>query len=226
MMADTKDQNQELSRAFDDVAVAHESYTRQHPLKRLYYRDLIEQFLRHVAPSPGDAIVELACGNGYYGGLCRQRGADVTFLDINATMLDMVRRAHGANTPVVQGDIRRLPFADASFDKTLCFGAMPPLPTLDDMAQAVAEFVRITRPGGLVFFTYNPPHLLRRLSVAHARFIARFFLPSLRTLPFIDGRTDGCQRHQDMRAIVARTGREAHFGTAGTGVFGFACIRA
>ena len=208
-----------LKNAFDDVADDHEAYTRHHPLKRRFYVELVEQFLAAV-----DKIIELACGNGFYGSLCLRCGADVSFLDVNQRMLQAVRHRNGPSISLIQGDIRRLPIADATFDKTLCFGAMPPLPTEADMEAAIHEFVRITKPGGLVFFTYNPPNLLRHISVRYARLLA-MFKPSLRTLPFVDGRTNGCQPHVMMKAIVARTGKTALFSTAGLGVFGLVCIK-
>ncbi len=216
-----------LQHAFDDVSSAHEQYTRRHPLKSIFYAKLVRRFLRLVEPGRGDNIVELACGNGYYGGLCMSKGARLTFFDINASMLHATGQRLGGDTSVkwVQGDIRRLPFADASFDKTLCFGALPPLPTLDDMRLAIQEFVRITRPGGRVFFTYNPPCIMRYISVRYARFLAHFFKPSLRVLPFIDGRTSGMQRHEDIRDIVMNVeARKIVFETSGAGVFGLVCI--
>lgn len=215
-----------LSHSFDDVASNHEKHTRKHWLKRYFYKSLVEKFLLDVDPKPNEKIIELACGNGYYGGLCLEKGADVHFMDINESMLSAVQRLYGAKVKdkTHQGDIRKLSFADQTFDKTLCFGAFPPLPTLEDVEMAIREFVRITKPGGKVYFTYNPPHPLRYISVRYWRIHSKLFNSSLKNLPFIDGRTSGTHTDEQIEAILKKINKPYIKRKAGTGVFGTICI--
>ena len=215
-----------LSHSFDDIANKHEHITRKHWLKRFFYKSLIQHFLTEIQPKKGDMIVELACGNGYYGQLCLNQGAKVYFLDINAQMLGMIknRLKQSANNFLIQGDIRYLPIASDKFQKTVCFGAFPPLPTLEDVEKAIQEFVRITKPGGKVYFTYNPPHPLRYLSVKYWRLHARIFSSSMRDLPFIDGRTSGTHTHEEIRKIVTKFGKNYRMDSKGLGIFGAVTI--
>ena len=78
------------------------------------------------APSPQDRFLNLMCGSGTIMIERRQRSAATVLVgvDNSVTALDAARQncaAAGVRTQVqlLQGDVRRLPFADASFDK-LC----------------------------------------------------------------------------------------------------------
>jgi demethylmenaquinone methyltransferase / 2-methoxy-6-polyprenyl-1,4-benzoquinol methylase len=90
-----------------------------------------------VAAGPGNVAVELMA-----------QGADeVVALDLSLAMLrEGARRGHAGIT-WVNGDAGRLPFPDATFDVvTISFG----LRNVPDPPQALAEFARVTRPGGRV----------------------------------------------------------------------------
>jgi len=90
-----------------------------------------------VAAGPGNVAVELV----------RQGAALVTALDLSFNMLwEGARRGH-VGLSFVNGDALALPFADASFDAvTISFG----LRNVPDPEAALAEFARVTRPGGRV----------------------------------------------------------------------------
>ena len=65
--------------------------------------------------------------------------------------LENAQRAGVADRVVVQdGDARALPFADGGFDLVLSSLAIHNLPTAADRATAIAEMVRVTRPGGRI----------------------------------------------------------------------------
>ena len=70
-------------------------------------------------------------------------------------MLDVGRRTHPEVT-FVAGDALRLPFGDGAFDAvTISFG----LRNVADVATALAELARVTKPGGrlAVLETSHPP---------------------------------------------------------------------
>jgi demethylmenaquinone methyltransferase/2-methoxy-6-polyprenyl-1,4-benzoquinol methylase len=90
-----------------------------------------------VAAGPGNVSVELV-----------RQGADgVVALDLSFNMLhEGARRGH-VGIAWVNGDALALPFPDASFDAvTISFG----LRNVPDPEAALAEFARVTRPGGRV----------------------------------------------------------------------------
>jgi len=90
-----------------------------------------------VAAGPGNVAVELV----------RQGAAQVTALDLSFNMLwEGARRGH-VGVSWVNGDALALPFDDATFDAvTISFG----LRNVPDPEAALAEFARVTRPGGRV----------------------------------------------------------------------------
>ena len=90
-----------------------------------------------VAAGPGNVAVELV----------RQGAASVTALDLSFNMLwEGARRGH-PGIAWVNGDALALPFVDATFDAvTISFG----LRNVPDPEAALAEFARVTRPGGRV----------------------------------------------------------------------------
>jgi demethylmenaquinone methyltransferase/2-methoxy-6-polyprenyl-1,4-benzoquinol methylase len=100
-----------------------------------------------VAPKPGDTALDLATGTGDIARLLAAEvgptGA-VTGLDFSAGMLNLARREGDAIT-WVQGDMTKLPFADASQDVvTVGFG----LRNVADLDAAISEIVRVLKPGG------------------------------------------------------------------------------
>jgi ubiquinone/menaquinone biosynthesis C-methylase UbiE len=92
-------------------------------------------------------VLEVAAGTGL-NLPCYPAEVTLTGLDLSEGMLAIARdRARRLGRPVTlrQGSAQQLPFADGSFDTVLCtFG----LCAIADPAAAVAEMVRVLRPGG------------------------------------------------------------------------------
>ena len=70
--------------------------------------------LLRVFGAPAGPILDLACGAGRHLQEFERRGLAAVGLDLSATLLGQAR-ATGAEFRLVRGDMRRLPFADASF---------------------------------------------------------------------------------------------------------------
>jgi len=97
---------------------------------------------RLLAARPGDSLLDVGCGTGWFS---RRAAADdlvTTGLDSNPAWLDYARAHSSPALSWVEGDARDLPFADASFDHVLSIAA---LCFVDDERQAVAEIVRVAR---------------------------------------------------------------------------------
>jgi SAM-dependent methyltransferase len=97
---------------------------------------------RALAAQPGDSLLDVGCGTGWF---TRRAAADnlvATGLDPNSVWLDFARAHSSPALNWVEGDARDLPFADASFDHVLSIAA---LCFVDDERQAVAEAVRVAR---------------------------------------------------------------------------------
>jgi ubiquinone/menaquinone biosynthesis C-methylase UbiE len=92
-------------------------------------------------------VLEVAVGTGL-NLPCYPAEVTLTGLDLSEGMLAIARdRARGLGRPVTlrQGSAHRLPFAEASFDTVLCTFGLCAIP---EPAAAVAEMVRVLRPGG------------------------------------------------------------------------------
>ena len=100
-------------------------------------------------------VLDVGCGVGHWGMLLASimpAGVRVTGIDREPSWIEQARAraaARGVDGRFTyrQGDADRIPFPDDSFDLTTCQTVLIHLP---DPAAAVAEMLRVTRPGGLV----------------------------------------------------------------------------
>ena len=94
-----------------------------------------------LAPRPGETLLDVGCGTGYFSRLFAQRaGMHVVGLDPNLDWLGFARRA--GTTACVAGRAERLPFQDASFDLAI---AVTSLCFIRAHEEALREIVRVTR---------------------------------------------------------------------------------
>jgi SAM-dependent methyltransferase len=109
----------------------------------------------------GDRVLDMGCGAGRHAFELYRRGTDVLAFDQDADELagvaDMfaaMRTAgevpDGAEADVKQGDALQLPFADAEFDRVVAAEVLEHIPADED---AIAELVRVLRPGGTMAVT-------------------------------------------------------------------------
>ena len=105
--------------------------------------------------APGERVLDLAAGTATSSAALARTGADVVGCDFSLGMLEVGRRAGHEGVELVAGDALALPFADASFDAvTISFG----LRNTQDVDAALAELLRVTRPGGrLVVCEFSHP---------------------------------------------------------------------
>jgi len=107
----------------------------------------------------GQKVLDVCCGTGVVSVTAARLGAHVTGLDLTPELLQGAREnAAIANLEIDwhEGDVEKLPFADASFDAVLSqFGHIfAPRPEV-----AVAEMLRVLKPGGTIAFSTWPPEL-------------------------------------------------------------------
>lgn len=118
---------------------------------------------RAVDPQPGQRILDIAAGTAKSSASLAREGAHVVAADFSPGMLAEGRRRHGdvRNLEFVHADATDLPFEDDSFDAvTMSYG----LRNVDDPKRALAEFLRVTKPGGRVVineFSTPPNRLIR-----------------------------------------------------------------
>ena len=109
----------------------------------------------------GERVLDMGCGAGRHSFEMYRRGADVVALDQDADELATVREwfaamreegsvPDGAEADVKQGDALALPFPDGEFDRVVAAEVLEHIP---DDAAAIAELVRVLRPGGTMAVT-------------------------------------------------------------------------
>jgi SAM-dependent methyltransferase len=109
----------------------------------------------------GDRVLDMGCGAGRHAFEVFRRGGDVVAFDQDADelagVLDLfgaMREAgevpEGAEADIKEGDALALPFADEEFDRVVAAEVLEHIP--DDTA-AIAELVRVLRPGGTIAVT-------------------------------------------------------------------------
>lgn len=102
--------------------------------------------LAAVAPRRGERILDLAAGTGTSSVPFRDAGAQVFPTDLSMGMLTVGKQQH-PSLDFVNGDALQLPYADDSFDAvTISYG----LRNVEHTQAALAEMLRVTRPGGRV----------------------------------------------------------------------------
>jgi ubiquinone/menaquinone biosynthesis C-methylase UbiE len=101
--------------------------------------------------SPTDRVLELGCGYGRVLTALAQRAGDIAGIDNSAASLQMARR-DVSHVRLVQMDAVRLGFRDDSFDKTVCVQNGISAFHVDQTA-LIHEAMRVTKPGGMVFFS-------------------------------------------------------------------------
>jgi len=123
-----------------------------------------ERLRRVLAPAPGERVLEIGPGTGYYSPeLASWLGPDgrLELFDLQQEMLDhasgrLVERGL-ANFGATRGDATALPFDDASFDAVVLTAVLGEIP---DQDAAIGEVARVLRPGGrlVVGELFGDPH--------------------------------------------------------------------
>jgi len=134
-----------------------------------------------VAARPADLVLDLAAGTGTSSRAFLAAGASCVACDFSFGMLSVGARKPAARLSFVAGDALSLPFADRMFDVvTISFG----LRNVADTDLALAELLRVTRPGGrLVICEFS--HLpIERLNALYEQYLGR-------VLPLVARRLSG-----------------------------------
>lgn len=117
------------------------------------------QLVKFAGVKAGQRVLDVGCGTGVVSVTAGRAGAKVSGLDLTPELLERARQngqLAGVNVEWREGDVEKLPFADGTFDAVLSqFGHMfAPRP-----AVAVAEMLRVLKPGGTIAFSTWPPDL-------------------------------------------------------------------
>ena len=120
-----------------------------------WHRRWAEQFVAAVPLRPGDVVLDAGTGTGFCArAIARRIGPSgrVMGVDLSARMLAEARASaeNLANIEYIEADACSLPnFSTGSFDAVLCSAGLFYMP----IAEALREWRRLLKPGGLVAFS-------------------------------------------------------------------------
>jgi SAM-dependent methyltransferase len=139
-------------------AAQREGWSRFAPLEALTTPEAA-RLVAHARIEPGQRVLDVACGTGVVAVTAARAGARVTALDLTPVLL--ARARENASIAAVdvefhEGDVEQMPFPDAAFDVVVSqFGHM----FAPRAEVALAEMLRVLRPGGTIAFSTWPPEL-------------------------------------------------------------------
>jgi ubiquinone/menaquinone biosynthesis C-methylase UbiE len=120
-----------------------------------WFRNETDEIFRGIPIRPEDSVVDVGCGDGGNLLFCARRGAQVTAIDIDPSVIAGIQAkladtcAAGRYATHVS-DANPLPLPDATATRVLCTEVIE---HVDDPRQLLAELVRIGRPGALYLLT-------------------------------------------------------------------------
>jgi ubiquinone/menaquinone biosynthesis C-methylase UbiE len=131
-----------------------------------------ERLREILEPMPGERLLELGPGTGYYTLPVAEwlaPGGSLDVLDVQQEMLDHTMgraREHGIeNITPTRADARELPYADDSFDGAYLVTVLGEIP---DQDAALRELCRVVRPGGRIVVgeLFGDPHMVTHSALA------------------------------------------------------------
>ena len=118
------------------------------------YQAMFDTLVGHLAPQPGDRILDVGCGSGALDRRLAQRlgsANPIDAVDVNTFLLGEAANlaaAAGLGDAIFfsRGSAVDLPFPDATFACAFCVTVLEEC----DAGKAIAEMTRVVRPGGRV----------------------------------------------------------------------------
>ncbi|BER92390.1 MAG: D-alanine-D-alanine ligase [Candidatus Atribacteria bacterium] len=129
-------------------------------------RTEVDVILEILQPSPDAAILDLCCGQGRHSLELARRGyTGVCALDRSRYLIQKAKnqaRKEGLNVAFKEGDARKLPYPDESFDYVLLLGnSFGYFESIRDDILVLREVMRVLKPMGKVFIDVADGEYLR-----------------------------------------------------------------
>ncbi len=169
--------------------------------------DLLNEFIRF---DPNDVVLDLGCGNGKFAYWNRGRVTTIIGLDLAPWFAERAK----AELPLLRGDIRALPFDDATFEKIYSIDVLEHL-TAEDIARVLDEARRTLKPRGRFFVFSNTRE---RPTLHWAMTPQRALTNWLKARGTIDFRRDDWRKSDHLKAIATYEQLEATFRAHGFAV--------
>ncbi len=132
--------------------------------------DQLPHILSVLELKNGEPVLDLACGAGRHTSRLRKEGFKALGMDLSATLLrEAGDRYPEQDLPLVQGDMRSLPFPQDSFSSVInIFTSFGYFDTDEENLSVLEEIHRVLKPGGRLFLDYLNPDLVLKNLVPHS----------------------------------------------------------
>jgi ubiquinone/menaquinone biosynthesis C-methylase UbiE len=217
----------DVNRRYHDVAA--DTYDAKWGISfgEIGHQQVLGKLTKLLGPAPGPFArsLEIGAGTGYFSLNLLQTGVvrDATCTDISPGMLAALEhnaQELGLEIETAACDAAQLPFEDESFDLVLGHAVLHHLPDLD---ACFAEFKRVLKPGGTLFFAGEPSRSgdrLARFPKQAALRVAPLWRKALKVRPAPTHRGADDEREHALEAVVdvhafAPTDLQRHCAAAG-----------
>lgn len=138
-------------------------------------------FLKYL---PREAkVLEAGCGVGQVVLALRARGFDCYGLDFTNTIIKTLNERF-PDVPFHHGDIRSLPYADATFDSYISLGVIEHF--AEGQERMLLESARVTKPGGFIFVSVPALNGYRKFRCNHGLYASVATEPFFESCFFVD----------------------------------------
>lgn len=117
---------------------------------------ILPNLLRAMAIKPGESVLDIACGNGFFSRAFAEAGAHVTASDIAPEQIDAAKKITAkGNITYSVSPAHKLPFVDDhSIDKAVIVLAIQ---NISEVKEVFAECSRVLKRGGVLYIVMNHP---------------------------------------------------------------------
>ncbi len=114
---------------------------------------ILPNLLRLMEVKPGEKILDVGCGTGFFAAEFSRFGAKVSGIDVGEELLAIARK-NAPKSEFLSASADAIPFGNEFFDKAVFVLS---LQNMADMKKAVSEAVRTLKSGGKIFLVLNHP---------------------------------------------------------------------
>ena len=143
-------QPDDLRSSYDTVAEVYAQKFFDELARKPFDRGLLDAF---AAALPAPKALDVGCGPGHVGGYLRERGLDVTGMDLSPVMVGLARRLNpGLRFEVA--DMRNLTASDGAFGGIAAFYSVIHIPR-EEVPAVLREFRRVLMPAGRLLLSVH-----------------------------------------------------------------------